>query len=81
MSLYLEHHASLCLLDDKNARQVATLHHIHVTGTLGILIEAKRHTIIPTVKPLMDMLRTQHTFWIRDDMYRHVLSLTDELNE
>lgn len=78
LSLYLEQHANLCLLDDNDARKVATLHNINVTGTLGILIEAKKRGVFPAVKPFMKMLKEQHTFWITEKMFQHVLSLADE---
>ncbi len=78
LSLYLDQQAELCLIDDKDARVIAALHHIKVTGTLGLLIEAKKKGIISVVKPFMDTLRDQHTFWVSGHMYHHVLCLTDE---
>jgi len=36
LCLYLEKNASLCLLDDRDARQLAQLHKISITGTLSL---------------------------------------------
>jgi hypothetical protein len=57
LALALEMPDSVCILDDALARQVAKALHIRVTGTLGILINAKRSGIIPAVRPLLDQLQ------------------------
>ena len=77
--LCLEKKAELCLLDDKDARAVASLHHIPVTGTLGLLIAAKKKGLLSVVRPLMDILRDKHSFWISGKMYQHVLYIAGEL--
>jgi predicted nucleic acid-binding protein len=43
-------------LDDLHARTVALKMKVRITGTLGILVNAKREGIIPWVKPLLDDL-------------------------
>jgi predicted nucleic acid-binding protein len=80
LTLCLEQQADLCLLDDKDARIFAKLHGIKVTGTLGILLEAKKKGIIAAVRPLMDALRLKHSFWISEKMYQHVLCAAEELS-
>lgn len=79
LSLYLEQQAALCLIDDKDARGVAALNGITLSGTLGVLIQAKQRSIIDAVKPLTDNLRTYHYFWISDPMYQQVLQKVSEL--
>ncbi|WP_446009544.1 DUF3368 domain-containing protein [Candidatus Electrothrix sp.] len=66
-------------MDDKDARTVAALHRINMTGTLGLLLKAKKEGILPVVQPLMDTLREQYSFWISEKMYQHVLCLADEI--
>jgi uncharacterized protein len=44
------------VLDDLHARTVALRMGVEITGTLGILVRAKREGIIPWVKPLLDDL-------------------------
>ena len=48
--LYLERNASLCLLDDRDASLLAQLHKVNITGTLGLLIKAKKKGYIQSVK-------------------------------
>ncbi len=71
--LALEKKARLCLIDDKDGRIIAQSNNLPITGTLGILLKAKKTGLISSVKPLIDALRTEHNFWIRDDMYQKVL--------
>ena len=53
-------------------------YNIPISGTLGVLLKAKKMGIILSVKEHMDRLRTDHHFWINDAMYNKVLSLSDE---
>ena len=76
--LSLEKKAKLCLIDDKDARTIAQMHNLSVTGTLGILLKAKKTGLISTVKQLIDKLRSEHHFWIREDMYQRVLHIAKE---
>jgi predicted nucleic acid-binding protein len=79
LGLYIEQQAVLCLVDEKDARAFATMNGINISGTLGVLIQAKQRGIIDAVKPLMDTLRTQHYFWISEPMYQLVLRLSSEI--
>ena len=76
--LSLEKKAKLCLIDDKDARTIAQLNNLPVTGTLGILLKAKKTGLILSVKELVDRLRAEHHFWIREDMYQKVLQIAKE---
>lgn len=76
--LSLEKKAKLCLIDDKDGRAIAQLNNLPVTGTLGILLKAKKTGLISTVKQLIDKLRSEHHFWIREDMYQRVLYIAKE---
>lgn len=58
LALALEMPDSICVLDDALARQVAGALQLRVTGTLGVLIDAKRTGLIPTVRPLLDQLHS-----------------------
>jgi len=78
LCLCIENNAKLCLLDDKDARIIARLNNIPISGTLGVLMKAKKMGIIESVKDLMDRLRTDHHYWINDAMYNKVLSLSNE---
>jgi len=74
----MENNSKLCLLDDKDAREIAGKNNIMITGTLGILIQAKKRNQIESVKHYMDELKKHHYFWISNDMYSKVLRLSGE---
>ena len=58
LALALETPDSVCILDDSLARQVAKTLQLRLTGTLGILIDAKSRGIISAVGPLFDQLQS-----------------------
>jgi len=76
--LDLEKKAKLCLIDDNDGRTIAHLNNLPVTGTLGILLKAKETGLISSIKKLIDKLRDEHHFWIKEDMYRKVLHIAKE---
>ena len=51
-----EHGPRLLILDDKDARGYAKRIGLPVTGTIGILLEAKRSGFVNAIKPLLDVL-------------------------
>lgn len=44
------------VLDDGVARRVAAALHLKLTGTLGVLLDAKRAGLIPALAPILDQL-------------------------
>ena len=78
LCLCIENNAQLCLLDDRDARIIARLNNIPISGTLGVLMKAKKMGIIESVKEIMDRLRIDHHYWIDDAMYNKVLNLSGE---
>jgi uncharacterized protein len=58
LALALETADSICVLDDALARQVAGVLQLRFTGTLGILIDAKRTALIPAIRPQLDQLHS-----------------------
>jgi predicted nucleic acid-binding protein len=54
--LALESRDATVILDDLLARRVAQAMEIRLTGTLGLLVDAKRAGLIPAVSPLLDRL-------------------------
>lgn len=61
--LALESPGSVAVLDELPARRVARQLGIRLTGTLGLLVDAKHHGLIPAVVPVLDALE-HHSFHI-----------------
>ena len=57
LMLALERPGAIVLLDDGLARRVAGLLEIRFTGTLGLLLDAKRKGLISSLRPLLDNLQ------------------------
>ncbi|MBN2369916.1 MAG: DUF3368 domain-containing protein [Vicinamibacteria bacterium] len=56
ISLALEAHADLLIVDDRPARRLAQALGISIVGTLGILFTAKKKGLISAVRPHIDAL-------------------------
>lgn len=78
LALGLEIADSVVVLDDGVARQVADTLQIRFTGTLGLLIDAKRAGLVETVAPLLDQLQALG-FRLAPHTRRAVLKLAGEL--
>ena len=70
--------SNLLLLDDLDARVVATTRRLSFTGTIGLLLAAKAAGHIPLVAPMMDRLRTGIHFRIGTRLYRQALLAAGE---
>lgn len=57
LALSLAVPTDLVLLDDGLGRQLAKSQALRVSGTLGVLVEAKRAGLVPLVLPLVKQLR------------------------
>lgn len=74
ITLALEHHAELLLLDEIAGRMTAESYHLPFTGSIGCLIEAKQSGIIPAIKPLLDAMRQEARFWVNPRLYAKILA-------
>ncbi len=77
MILAQEQKADLIILDDNAAKKTAKYLGLTVTGTLGVLIKAKRQGIIEEVRPILSEMR-RNGFYISGAVERMVL---DQANE
>jgi hypothetical protein len=77
LMLALELPATVIVLDDALARQVAETLKLKLTGTLGLLLDAKRANLLSEVAPVLDQLQS-----LRFHLARHtraaVLKLAGE---
>lgn len=55
------------VIDERLGRQAARQLGLTVTGSAGVLIEAKRRGYIPAVKPLLEAARRQG-YWLSDEL-------------
>lgn len=65
------------ILDDLKARRIATMLGLAVTGTLGILIQAKRAAHIPSVKAAIAILENRG-MWLDPAVAAKAISLAGE---
>jgi len=78
ITLALELKAELLLMDERRGRVVATSYGLHVTGLLGVLVQAKQNNLIGNVKPLLDQLIEQADFRVSDQLYTTILQIAGE---
>ena len=69
--------ADVVILDERLARRIAELRGLRITGTLGVLLKAKKLGYIKKVKPLLDVL-IRNGVWIGKDLYRIILEEAKE---
>jgi len=58
LMLALESNDPIVILDDGLARWMAKTLKIRLTGTLGLLIDAKKAGLVPAIEPLLNQLQT-----------------------
>lgn len=69
--------ASLLLMDERRGRRRALQSGLTVTGTLGILIEAKTRGMIDPLRPMVEKLRLL-PFRMSDELFANALSKVGE---
>lgn len=57
LMLGIESHDAVVVIDDTLARRVAGTLNLRLTGTIGLLLDAKRAGLIPLVAPVLDQLQ------------------------
>lgn len=77
ITLALETHAALLLLDDLPARSLARSLGLRVVGVGGLLVAARQMGHIPSVGPLLDAL-TRAGFRMSDTLRTEILRLAGE---
>lgn len=67
-------------LDDREARTFAQRLGLHVIGTVGILVEAKRLGLIAEIRPILKALQKQG-FYLSKELAKKALEMSGEATE
>lgn len=77
IQLALDRQIPLVCIDEMAGRRLARLSGLRVTGSLGVLLKAKKQNLVPRVRPCIDnMLR--HGIWLKPDLIDEVIRLAGE---
>lgn len=77
IALALEYDDCLLIMDDLKGRKLARELGLHLTGTLGIIVDAKLSGHIRSVKPILKKIKATN-FWITGALEEYVLSKAKE---
>ena len=69
---------NLLVMDEKLGRERAKDLGLKTVGVLGVLLNAKKHGRIKSLKDAMTALRDEIGFFISDDLYRQILAQAGE---
>jgi len=78
IALAVENDPEVVFLDESEARRIARVYGLNITGVIGILIRAKREEMIPSQREEFDRLRDKAGFWIGEDVYMKALRSSKE---
>jgi len=70
--------ASLVIIDEKLGRRYAAMRNLNVTGTLGILLKAKKNGLLLNIRPILEKMQ-EESIWLSEAMIRLVLEKAEEL--
>lgn len=65
--------ADYLLIDEQLGRAIASGEGLAIVGVLGVLLQAKKHNHIESIKPMLDTLMNTTGFWISKNLYEHLL--------
>lgn len=70
-------HNAVVLIDEKSGRELAKVHQLKIIGAVGVLLLAKKHKLIPTVKPSLELL-VASGYFMSDRLVSSALELAGE---
>lgn len=78
LSLAVEKQADAVLMDELAGRAAAASLGLRTIGLVGILLDAKRQSLIPALAPLISQLEREARFWISHSLRSTVLQAAGE---
>lgn len=72
-----EDKADLVIIDDNAAKKTAKYLGLTVTGTIGVLLKAKRNGIIQEIRPVLDEMK-RNGFYISNSLEQRILAQAGE---
>jgi uncharacterized protein len=78
IALCLTQKADALLIDESLGRLVAAQLGLRTIGILGVLVEARRRRVVPSVKAVLERLENEAGFWIAPSLRSRVLELAGE---
>ena len=77
ISSALLHEIDTVAIDEKAGRRLARIHGLNVTGSIGILLKAKRHGFLPNLGECIARMRA-HGIWISAELTQEALHRANE---
>ncbi len=78
MNLAVWEKSAFLLIDERKARKIARLvYGLDVIGTVRVLIDARQAGLIPSVRKLIEEMRT-NGYWLHDRIVEYALKAADE---
>lgn len=78
LSLAVEIRADAILVDERRGHEIALQLGLKTVGILGILVQAKAQDLLENVKPVIDRLESDASFWIAPGLRSRVLDIVGE---
>jgi len=80
IALAVENPGALLLIDESDGRIVAKRFGVPVTGTVGVLVRAKKEGHLTMIRPVLDRMIAGTQFRISQELYEGALRACDEMS-
>jgi len=77
IALYKQLNADYLLIDEKAGRRVAKLNNIKIIGSLGVLVQAKKKRLLPSIKLQIETLASSKIYF-SSALLKEALKIADE---
>ena len=77
IALYKQMNADFLLIDDKRARDFASLNSVHIIGSLGVLLLAYEKGIVSTIEPQLQKLKVSDVY-VSENLIEKVLKISKQ---